>query len=92
MLRNILLPGRGTGRFGILSRGFSAWFVALFCVCVVLKLLLCAATVLGQLFQIDSNISQQFDHLHILREKLRKILTFVTIFVIIFLVVLVCAV
>lgn len=57
MLRNILLPGRGTGRFGILSRGFSAWFVALFCVCVVLKLLLCAATVLGQLFQIDSNIS-----------------------------------
>ena len=42
MLRNILLPGRGTGRFGILSRGFSAWFVALFCVCGIEAATVCS--------------------------------------------------
>lgn len=75
-----------------MNRAFSAWFVALFCLYVVLKLLMCEAAVLGYFFQIGSNVSQQFDHLRILREKLWSILTFVTIFLIIFHVALGCVV
>lgn len=53
---------------------------------------MCEAAVLGYFFQIGSNVSQQFDHLRILREKLWSILTFVTIFLIIFHVALGCVV
>lgn len=53
---------------------------------------MCEAAVLGYFFQIGSNVSQQCDHLRILREKLWSILTFVTIFLIIFHVALGCVV